>query len=627
MPANNHKFYFFPFTVVLAVAIFFRPINAALSAKSDVYKQARIAMEHNQFQQAALLLQNMLAKNPDDTEAIALLEKAFHLKIERQRIETKLQHYIDQKNIIAAKAQLRVMRSKDPYNQNLDKYKKYIDRMEQVHKFSADRLNLAKKQKAKRDELLKQGNQALQDKKYQKALLLFQQILKFAPGDMTAKEGLRSAQKGIQQKQIELRIKSLYQQAQNQYKRNQLRIALQTTKELLRIAPKHKPGFELQQKIMAKLRADRDKKSIVMQAQSLYNEGISYLNKEKYDKAINAFQDVQSLISDFKDTDEKIAYAKKKKQEQHLARERQKAEKIADYIRDGMAAYYAEDYQGAIANLSKAIEIDPENNQAQRMLQRSREALNIKSQEQVDENSPFFALVQTIAQKARAFYNQKKYRLAKQTWNEILLLFPKNKMALQGSLRCDRQLAPDIFRSAAKRVIEEGKILLNKKSYKQARDKFMIIADIDPNFAGIQDLLARTQTRQKQSQKATLPPATLKAYYNRAVQYYRQEKYKQAIVYFQKVVDNDPMNFQAAANLARVRKMISINPNAAPAKTTNLSATQKSKVRQYYILGLTRYSNNQYQAAIQAWKQVLRIDPNHTKAKANIRRVQRMLQS
>ena len=50
-----------------------------------------------------------------------------------------------------------------------------------------------------------------------------------------------------------------------------------------------------------------------------------------------------------------------------------------------------------------------------------------------------------------------------------------------------------------------------------------------------------------------------------------------------------------------------------------LTADQETRIREFYFRGINYYSNNRYQDAIAEWRKVLAIDPNHAKAKNNIR--------
>ncbi|MGQ9844470.1 MAG: tetratricopeptide repeat protein [Spirochaetota bacterium] len=51
-----------------------------------------------------------------------------------------------------------------------------------------------------------------------------------------------------------------------------------------------------------------------------------------------------------------------------------------------------------------------------------------------------------------------------------------------------------------------------------------------------------------------------------------------------------------------------------------LTPRQQELVREYYFKGINYYSNNKFELAITEWRKVLAIDPNHEKAKNNIKK-------
>jgi tetratricopeptide (TPR) repeat protein len=232
-----------------------------------------------------------------------------------------------------------------------------------------------------------------------------------------------------------------------------------------------------------------------------------------------------------------------------------------------------------------------------------------------------------MRRKADSYFRNKKFEEAKKEWNEVLSLFPKNRLAIQESLRCDKEINPEVFRQVAQNILREGKNLLAAKFFRRAQKKFMIIKEIDPNFPGIDSLLAQTKSEEKTTQKAKLPKNTLDNYYRQALLLYRQGKLKDASAWFQKVVDNDPMNFQAIASLSKIRKLLALETPDTTKRTQYLSDAQLLRAKKLYIQGLAQYSNNNYQKAIESWQRVLAIDPNHMEAKSNIRRVQKLLKS
>lgn len=620
---------FFLFLFVGTTAILAPTAYSATSSHERLMEQAHNAITESRYQQAALYLQKILADDPSNIRAINLLEKAFQTKIRRQKIEDALKKYINKKNYIAAKAKYKELKKEAPQHPRLDHYHKRLQELKETNQFSVDRLQLSADKKAKRDRLFRQGQKALKDGRYRQAINSFQELLQIAPGDLKAKEALKDAQRRLALKREQKRLERLLKQGKNYFEQGELLSAQKNFETILESNPRHEEAVKWLNKVKAALDKKKEKQSLRLQAQNLYQEGNAYMKQKEYKKAIEAYESVLSLIEGYKDTKSRLDLAQKNRKQKYIREQKQQAEEIAQYMRNGLSDYYAENYKGAVANLDKVLKLDPDNEQAKDMISRAQEALKIKSQEQVSESSPFYPVLTTFAQKARNHYRKGNYQEAKKSWREILRLFPKNRMAQQGSLKCDKELDPRTYRQAAGKIIQEGKKFLQKKSYNRARKKFMLIYKIDPNFPGLKNLIARTKQQKQQASQPKMARSKLRRYYQRALALYRQQRYQKAKELLTIVVKNDPRDYKAAAALARLRKMMAINPqgSSASAPKTRLSAAQKKQVRQLYILGLTRYSNNQYQAAIRAWQRVLRIDPNHSRAKANIRRVRRSLQS
>jgi tetratricopeptide (TPR) repeat protein len=51
-----------------------------------------------------------------------------------------------------------------------------------------------------------------------------------------------------------------------------------------------------------------------------------------------------------------------------------------------------------------------------------------------------------------------------------------------------------------------------------------------------------------------------------------------------------------------------------------LTDAQRKLVSEYYFKGISYYSSNNYEKAIEEWRKVLAIDPGNEKAKSNIRK-------
>ncbi|HPW51744.1 MAG TPA: tetratricopeptide repeat protein, partial [Spirochaetota bacterium] len=77
-------------------------------------------------------------------------------------------------------------------------------------------------------------------------------------------------------------------------------------------------------------------------------------------------------------------------------------------------------------------------------------------------------------------------------------------------------------------------------------------------------------------------------------------------------------NTKAIVALNRVEAELRASGSTVPVKKA-LTAEQEARVRELYFRGINYYSANRYQDAIAEWRKVLAIDPNHEKAKNNIR--------
>ncbi len=603
--------------------------SARASEVDSLLNEAREAIRMSDYRKSARILQVIIRDHPENMKAIQLLEDAFLIKVKREQIEQDLERYLKEKKFLPAQSQYQLLKREAPNHPKLDEYLSDIKKLEEAEKFSIERLNLSKKQQEERERYLKLAKTAMSEKEYRQAIGYFQKILETAPGDIVAQNGIRDAQKGLELDQKDKQIAFYINTGKEQFTKKSWLDAKKSFDQVLLIEPKHLESIEWLDKIDKELKRERDQNNTAAQAENFYQQGLSFMRSRQFDEAVDALEKAMLIIPNFRDSNLKIREALKMKEELRLQQERNRADAIAKYIKDGLIAYYSEDYETAIGFLGEALKIDPNNIQAKDTLERARDAQRLKSEEEVDSNSPFYPLVQTFASKGYNLFKQGKYRDAKQEWNEILQLFPKNRLAIQESLRCDRMIDPSLFRQAAIRIIDEGKKLLGGKQYRLARLRFQMILDIDPNYPGLSDLLRQTEQANKETTQAKLPRAVLNGYYQQALAYYRQRNYTQARDLMQRVVTNDPLNFEAASALARIQKLLSIDggQNIRQQVGRQLTDAQKQQVRTLYLQGLTHYSNNNYKNALQAWRQVLAIDPGHREARSNISRVENLLKS
>jgi len=158
----------------------------------------------------------------------------------------------------------------------------------------------------------------------------------------------------------------------------------------------------------------------------------------------------------------------------------------------------------------------------------------------------------------------------------------------------------------------------------QAKATFFMIGsrmEEYPDIANLIALASRKPVRQPADVNLTATPQEIQDRYNAALAYYNRggaANLRNARDNFRWVVDRDPENTKAIVALNRVEAELRASGSTVPVKKA-LTAEQEARVRELYFRGINYYSANRYQDAIAEWRKVLAIDPNHEKAKNNIR--------
>jgi len=100
-----------------------------------------------------------------------------------------------------------------------------------------------------------------------------------------------------------------------------------------------------------------------------------------------------------------------------------------------------------------------------------------------------------------------------------------------------------------------------------------------------------------------------------------RENYELALREYRWVMERDPENIQAVIGANRIESQLRVGgATAAPVAARQLTEEQKILVNRHYYNGINHYTNNDFQRAIEEWRRVLAIDPNHVQARNNIKK-------
>jgi tetratricopeptide (TPR) repeat protein len=177
-----------------------------------------------------------------------------------------------------------------------------------------------------------------------------------------------------------------------------------------------------------------------LQAEDFYNSGKNNIKAYNFDQAVEDFESVLALVGEYKDTRELLKSIERLRRDFEEKERQKKLAIINQTFQDGIIAFTGADYRTAIAHFSRTLSLDPKNDQAREYLRRSKDALEELAEEVVDRFSPYYDIVNSLIIAGKGLYGRGEYSESRKKWDQILKLFPKNKIATEFILKCDLKL-------------------------------------------------------------------------------------------------------------------------------------------------------------------------------------------
>jgi tetratricopeptide (TPR) repeat protein len=555
-----------------------------------------------------------LIKNRDDN--ISLKEAQSNLNESREKASIAFESFI-----IAYRID-----PKDPEMQLLR------DEMEKLEKFiiSEDtRLKVTIAQRERAEALKALALAAMDERRYQDALGHWEEILTFLPQNIEAIEGSRQAQLAIENAIKYESIRRYMASGVALFNQNEFNLARQDFINVLQIDPANTAADEYIDRIDERLNERRRLEQRMRQAEVFYASGINNIGDNNFDQARDDFENALALVPDYKDSRARLLSLPGLRKE-FERRERERRLRLIDTeFQNGLIALTQQKYQEAISYFEKTLNLDPENQLASVYIQRAKEALKQIEEEIVDDNSPYFDLVNSLVVSGEKLYNEGKYEESKKRWEKILELFPKNRKATEFVLKCEMKLNPERRETFAQRLVAEGNELLGKREFRDAQTKFELVKSFYPEYPEIDTLIARSERSRGATGGGTVSLGRadrneLERRYRLGMTYYQRggaANLNRALAELRWVVSRDPENIKAIVGVNRIESQLrSGTSSASTVAQKGLTPEQEALVRRYYYRGINYYSNNDFNRAIAEWRKVLAIDPNHVNARNNIRR-------
>ena len=227
--------------------------------------------------------------------------------------------------------------------------------------------------------------------------------------------------------------------------------------------------------------------------------------------------------------------------------------------------------------------------------------------------------------KAMSFSKKNKFVEAKNIYNEVLRVFPKNTRALQGLAALNKFEQNNNTQSPPQEVINKLVTLYNQGQISAVVEQSQILTEQYPNAFIVWNILGASTAQKGMLDEAieaykksiSLKPDFADPYYNMANALKDQGKLNEAITVYTKALSLKPNNFKAYSNIGLVlqnqgkldeaivayNKSISLNPGYAEA---------------YSNLGITFQCQGKLDEAVEAYKKSISLKPDYAETYNNL---------
>ncbi len=638
--------------LLLILAIFLPPVPVFTQSIREMDRQAQEYYDNKEYQKAIALWLNILDVEPNNMEVQKKVEFLYEIK-QKKDIElekSKMNYKIAKKEIIknfapgasfeSSEANLSLSKEKariafdsfiiayriDPKDTDMQAIREDMQKLEKLLASEDKRLALSKEQRERARALTLLANKAMDEARYKDALDNWKEILSFMPENVDAIEGKRQAEIAIDNIIRFESIKKFTASGKSFYELKDFKSARQDFMNVLQLDPENNLAQDYIERIDEILNSKKKFEQRIREAENFYISGIKNLRDNKFDEARDDFENTISLFANYKDAKEKLASIPKLRLDFERREKDRKLRQINEEFQSGLIALADSKYQDAISAFEKTLKLDPGNKLAAAYIIRAKDAQKLVEDEIVDENSSYYSLVNSLAVSGKKLFEAGKFEESKKRWNQILELFPSNRLANEYIFKCELRLNPVAGEAVIKKIIAEGEDFLKQKEYRSAYRKFELVKSINPEYPGLTALLKKAEREQTYTATVTLTQDEkndLDRRYNLGMSYYQkggEDNLKKALVELRWVASKDPNNIKAVVAVNKIESQTRAGAETVQKEGSKLTPEQEALVRKYYYSGINYYSNNDFKRAIAEWRKVIAIDPNHTRAKNNIRK-------
>lgn len=180
----------------------------------------------------------------------------------------------------------------------------------------------------------------------------------------------------------------------------------------------------------------------------------------------------------------------------------------------------------------------------------------------------------------------------------------------------------------ARRLIGQGKKREARAKLELIREVDPEYRDTEALLTGL-DEQEKTQEQQQKKVVTEKDRRQAQRLYRKGLDFYSREKLEDVIATLREALELDPEYVDAQVLLARSESKLRNLQKAMAADSTGPLEVEdelKIRIKKHYIEGVTLYMNGLYKEAISEWEEVLRLDPTNESVKTNIERARKRLE-
>jgi serine/threonine-protein kinase len=468
------------------------------------------------------------------------------------------------------------------------------DQIEEV-----DRSTLALSARRERDQrvkrLLDEAASLAEVGEYESALGRLQELLSL---DRTNVAGIRLRKEIEGKRESAEKAESMFRQATSRFLSNEFAACQEMLEEVLRLEPNHAAAKALREGVREKIRqqAEFDEKS--RQAKGWIAEAEKSLAARDFAAARESLRKARALCPDL---GEVIAFERtlqRIEEDQRTAEEQQK--RVRDLYEAAAALADSGDDEDALARLSQALEIDPEHLASRRLKKRLEAQIDVRKR------------VEGAVHEARAAFEKGEVKRCLTHLQEALSIDPAHDAALrlrksaEADLEQRTRRSDEVLASARKALLAEN-FDLARQEVENARAIFPESTQVSETKLAVEKAEAGQLARKERERQIV-------RWFEEASVLDRDGEEEMAWSLVEKVLGLEPAHFAAR----KLRKEIELRRQ----ERERAAAAQRARLDEILQKALEAEAASNLGIAAEHARAVLAEDPNHTKARELLGRVE-----